>query len=101
MPVKLASSFWLYSCSSRRMRTDSPTETAMRFFAGLKSLILCPPIIVRCDLNYLKRQLCHHAINHSILQTRPRGAIPLPFAMKGLVVKAFDHPKSGRTGNHG
>jgi hypothetical protein len=21
--------------------------------------------------------------------------------MKGLVVKAFDHPKSGRTGNHG
>ncbi len=34
IPVALASWFWLSTCSSRMIRTDSPTETLIRFFAG-------------------------------------------------------------------
>ena len=36
MPVGAARSFRLSSCSSRRIRTDSPVVTSMRRLAGLK-----------------------------------------------------------------
>jgi hypothetical protein len=40
MPLSLANSFWLYPCNSRMMRTDSPTDTSMRFLAGRNVFIL-------------------------------------------------------------
>ena len=46
MPVSAESWFWLSSRSSRRMRTDSPTETEIRFFGG-DILSPKPPLIVR------------------------------------------------------
>jgi len=39
IPVSFDSWFWLNSCSSRIIRTDSPTDTVIRFFAGRYSLI--------------------------------------------------------------
>ena len=40
MPVSADSWLWLSSWSSRRIRTDSPTETSIRFFAGRYTFIL-------------------------------------------------------------
>ena len=70
MPVSLANSFWLYPCNSRMMRTDSPTETSMRFLARRKVFILDSPIVMRRDVNHLEHATC------GVDSTRPT-AIPL------------------------
>jgi hypothetical protein len=44
--------FW----SSRRIRTDSPTETSIRFVAGRNSFMSGPPVIMGSDLNDLNQQ---------------------------------------------
>jgi hypothetical protein len=58
MPVSPANSFWLYPRNSRMMRTDSPTETSMRFLAGRKVFISDFPIIMRRDVNHLEHATC-------------------------------------------
>ena len=68
MPVAVARSFWLISCSSRSIRTDSPTETSIPFFALRYSLISLPPVIVGSDLLYLYEHLIPmNLVNDAVL----------------------------------
>jgi len=77
------------------MRTDSPTETSTRFFAGRNSLISWPFVIVGCNLNNLNQQ---HIGNHSVidppLKPEPGRAIALPLAVKNFIVKPLDGSQS-------
>ena len=65
MPVSLASWFWLSSCSSRTMRTESPTETFTRRLAGRSLLItnsthaaFCSRAGTQGDLDPRRAQCC-------------------------------------------
>lgn len=102
MPVSSASWLWLSSCSSRRMRTDSPTETSTRRFATLKSFISRSPIVVRSDLNDLNQQrVRHYAVYHSPFQAKARRSMPLPLAGESLIVETLDGAQSRRSGKRG
>jgi len=91
MPVSLPNSFWLYPCNSRMMRTDSPTDTSMRFLAERKVLISYSPIVVRCNVNHLEQGLFgDHSINHPVLRPQARRPIPLPFSTEGFIMESFD-----------
>src|SRR3989304_3346779 len=91
MPVRSANSFWLYPCNSRMMRTDSPTETLMRFLAGRKVFISYSPILMRCNMDHPKQGLLgDHLVDHPVLQSQAGQSIPLPLSMEDFVVEPFD-----------
>lgn len=97
MPVSRANWFWLSSWNSRTIRTDSPTETAIRFFAGRYSFTLRPPIIMGRHRRNLKHQfLRDHTMDHPPLQPEPRRAVARPCPGQRFIMESSDHTKARR-----
>src|SRR5690348_39191 len=78
------------------MRTDSPADTSMRFFAGTKFRMSRPPIIMSGDSNDPHQQhIGERLINDSPLFVQSRGTKAFPFTGKRLIAKATDCAQPG------
>src|SRR5450830_1479180 len=97
MPVSSASRLWLRSWSSRRIRSDSPTETSTRCFAGRNSFISLPPVVVRGHLNDLDQQYVgDYSVHHPPLESEPGRTMALPLTGESFIAESDDGSQSGR-----
>src|SRR6476620_7707506 len=79
------------------IRTDSPTETAIRFLARRNWLISHSSILVRRYADHPNfRALDGDLIDHPILQVEARGPVTPERSAKGFVVKSLDKPQPRR-----